>query len=123
MALGILALSLAGLLQLLTASQNRIAKIHEKWQENHMLMQAAEYYLLQANEDPGDVPVTFFPYRDYAVNCFFRDAENLPEVYTDISEQLPLKTCVVELIRQRDQKNVGTILVDQISYEETAQNN
>ena len=61
-ALGILALALAGLLQLLTASQGRLARTMEKWRETHMLIQAAEYCLLQKGEDPGSVPVDFFPY-------------------------------------------------------------
>lgn len=118
-ALGILTLSLAGLLQILTASQSRLARIYEKWRETHILMQAAEYYLLQPGEDPGGVPYTYFPYSDYEALCYYRDAENLPEDYINIPDQLPLRTCVVELIRLRDRKTVGTILVDKISYETT----
>ena len=72
-----LALALAGLLQLLTASQGRLARTMEKWRETHMLIQAAEYCLLQKGEDPGSVPVDFFPYDGYTANCTFRDAENL----------------------------------------------
>ena len=118
-ALGILTLSLAGLLQILTASQSRLARVYEKWRETHILMQAAEYYLLQPGEDPGGVPYTYFPYSDYEALCYYRDAENLPEDYINIPDQLPLRTCVVELIRLCDRKTVGTILVDKISYETT----
>lgn len=118
-ALGILTLSLAGLLQMLTASQSRLARVYEKWRETHILMQAAEYYLLQPGEDPGGIPYTYFPYPDYEVLCYYRDAENLPEDYVNISGQLPLRTCVIELVRLRDRKTVGTILVDRISYETT----
>ena len=118
-ALGILTLSLAGLLQILTASQSRLARVYEKWRETHILMQAAEYYLLQPGEDPDGVPYTYFPYSDYEALCYYRDAENLPEDYINIPDQLPLRTCVVELIRLRDRKTVGTILVDKISYETT----
>ena len=118
-ALGILTLSLAGLLQILTASQSRLARVYEKWRETHILMQAAEYYLLQPGEDPGGVPYTYFPHSDYEALCYYRDAENLPEDYINIPDQLPLRTCVVELIRLRDRKTVVTILVDKISYETT----
>ena len=100
-------LSLAGLLQILTASQSRLARVYEKWRETHILMQAAEYYLLQPGEDPGGVPYTYFPYSDYEALCYYRDAENLPEDYINIPDQLPLRTCVVELIRLRDRKTVG----------------
>ena len=115
-ALGILTLSLAGLLQILTASQSRLARVYEKWRETHILMQAAEYYLLQPGEDPGGVPYTYFPYSDYEALCYYRDAENLPEDYINIPDQLPLRTCVVELIRLRDRKTVRTILLDKIRY-------
>ena len=118
-ALGILTLSLAGLLQILTASQSRLARVYEKWRETHILMQAAEYYLLQPGEDPGGVPYTYFPYSDYEALCYYRDAENLPEEYVNIPNQLPLRTCVIELVRLRDRKTVETILVDRISYETT----
>ncbi|WP_294503340.1 type II secretion system protein [uncultured Victivallis sp.] len=118
-ALGILTLSLAGLLQILAASQNRLARAYEKWRETHILMQAAEYYLLQPGEDPGGIPYTYFPYADYEALCYYRDAENLPEEYVNIPNQLPLRTCVIELVRLRDRKTVETILVDRISYETT----
>ena len=120
-ALGILALALAGLLQLLTASQGRLARTMEKWRETHMLIQAAEYCLLQKGEDPGSVPVDFFPYDGYTANCTFRDAENLPETYTNIVGQIPLKACEIELVRQRDGKTVDSIIVDNFSYESTVQ--
>ena len=45
-ALGILALSIAGLLSLLTSSQNRIGKSMEEWKNMHMLAQAAEFTLI-----------------------------------------------------------------------------
>ena len=41
-ALGILGLSITGLLSLLIASQKRIAAGYEKWEHMHMLAQAAE---------------------------------------------------------------------------------
>ena len=114
-------LALAGLLQLLTASQGRLARTMEKWRETHMLIQAAEYCLLQKGEDPGSVPVDFFPYDGYTANCTFRDAENLPETYTNIVGQIPLKACEIELVRQRDGKTVDSIIVDKFSYESTVQ--
>ena len=45
-ALGILAISLGGLLQLAISSQLKISRAREKWEEMHMLTQAAEYLLL-----------------------------------------------------------------------------
>lgn len=127
-ALGILALSLAGLLQMLISSQQRLARVEEKWRETHMLMQAAEYYLLQKGEEPETPPLSVFPYKEYSTLCTFRDAENLPEGYSDIVGQLPLRACQVDLIRSKDQKAVDSVTVDRFNYEasisgETTANN
>lgn len=116
-ALGILALSLTGLLQILISSQQRMARVEEKWRETHMLMQAAEYYLLQPGEDPETPPLSVFPYKEHSARCTFRDAENLPEGYSDIVGQLPLRACQIDLIRDRDQKTVETVTVDRFNYE------
>ena len=45
----------------------------------------------------------------------------LPETYTNIVGQIPLKACEIELVRQRDGKTVDSIIVDKFSYESTVQ--
>ena len=80
-ALGILTLSLAGLLQLLTSSQERISKTTERWKHTHMLMQAAEYTLLQQKkEDDISIPEEIFDYPDYYPVVTFQELlYQLPE--------------------------------------------
>lgn len=119
--LGILAVALAGLLELLTSSQGRLARTMEKWRETHMLIQAAEYFLLQKGEESASLPIEFFPYDGYTATCSFRDAENLPEAFTNLVGQIPLRSCVIELVRQRDGEIVDSIIVDKFSYESTVQ--
>jgi len=127
-ALGILALSLAGLLQMLISSQQRLARGEERWRQTHMLMQAAEYYLLQKGEDPDAPPPEVFPYKEYSTACTFRDAENLPETYNNLNGQLPLRACTIELVRGADGQTVDSVTVDRFNYEadtasETTTNN
>ena len=119
-ALGILALSIAGLLSLLTSSQNRIGKSLEEWKNMHMLSQAAEYFMLQ-NEDPGAIEETFFPYGDYTINAYYQDAEGLPEEYGNIVNQLPLTSLVIELRKTSSGDIVDKLIIDRISYENTIQ--
>ena len=119
-ALAILAISLTGLLELSIVSQERLGKVYEKWRWQHMLMQAAEYYLLHPGEKPGMVPVTVFPYTDYTAECTFRDAENIPDSYKDLEGQLPLRACKIELIRQEDRKTVDFVTVDRINYDDSS---
>ena len=115
-ALAILPVSLPGLLQVLISSQERLAKSIDQWRQMHMLMQAAEYYLLQS-EDPDDISTDFFPYKDYKINCYYEEAENLPEDYDNQLGQLPLRSCIIELVRRKDGALIDKLIIDRISYE------
>ena len=120
-AIAILALSLTGMLQLLSQSHIRIADAREQWQEMHMLTQAAEYLLLH-DEETVEIPAEFFPYPEYEINCTYDEAEGLPEELENLTGQVPLKQCKIELIRSRDHKTVDSIIIDRFSYAEDAQN-
>lgn len=121
-AVGILALSLAGLLQLLTASQERIAKSVEHWNNTHMLMQAAEYALLQKTEDNDMViPEEIFDYQGFQPIITFEDVEDqLPEDFEGQMGQIPLVGVKIEIMRDRDKKTVSEVIVDRFSYEDNA---
>ena len=116
-ALGILAISLGGLLQLAISSQLKISRAREKWEEMHMLTQAAEYLLLH-NEETTEIPPEFFPYPGYEINCTYDDAEGLPEEFENLTGQIPLKQCRIELIRSSDHKTVESVIIDRFGYEE-----
>ena len=116
-ALAILSLSLAGLLQLSLGSSRQMAEAVEKWESEHMLAQAAEYLMLQ-NEDGATVPEEFFPYPDYAVEIVCDDAEDLPEDYTDLDGQLPLKRWNIAIVRNSDGKRMAEVNIDRIGYDE-----
>ena len=120
-ALGILAISIGGLLQLAITSQLRISRAAEKWNEMHMLTQAAEYLLLH-DEETVEIPAEFFPYPEYEINCTYDEAEGLPEELENLTGQVPLKQCKIELIRSSDHKTVDSIIIDRFSYAEDAQN-
>ena len=114
-ALGILALSLGGLLQLLVNSQLRIARSLEKWQELHIITQAAEYLMLH-DEETTAVPPDYFPYPDYEIVCEYEDAENLPEDYSNLTGQIPLKKWTIQLIRLSDRQVCRQVIIDRLDY-------
>jgi prepilin-type N-terminal cleavage/methylation domain-containing protein len=116
--IAILGLSLAGLLQLLTQSQLRIANARDKWMEMHMLTQGAEYLLMTSNTEELSVPDEVFPYEDYQIDCNIEDAEGLPEELVDQSGQLPLKKWTISLIRVKDRKECLSVVIDRLGYEE-----
>ena len=117
-ALAILTLSLAGLLQLLSQSQLRIADAEERWMDMHKLIQATEYFLLAGDPEEPNIPDDFFPYPGYEINCVYDDAEGLPEDLENLTGQVPLKQCRIELIRTSDHKTVEHVTVDRFSYGE-----
>ena len=116
-ALAILSISIAGLLQLLTAAQNRIIKVDDHWMRTHMLIQAAEYYMLMKQEDPPAITDTFFPYDDYRVDVIWEEIEGLPEEYTGLTNQKQLRAMVLSLVRQQDGHEVDKIIIDSLDYE------
>ncbi|MBQ9772900.1 MAG: hypothetical protein IJW23_13850 [Lentisphaeria bacterium] len=119
-ALGILALSLAGLLQLLSSSQEKIASSLDHWNHTHILMQAAEYVLLRkGNDDEIEIPQEIFDYPDYYPVITFNDVDDqLPEDLKDQMGQVPLTGVKIEIVRQQDKKTVTEVIVDRFNYEE-----
>ena len=120
-ALAILSISIAGFLQLLTAAQNRIIKVNDHWMRTHMLIQAAEYYMLMKQEEPPAMTDTFFPYDDYRVEVTYEEIDNLPEEYTGLTNQKQLRAMVLSLRRQNDGQEVDKIIIDRIDYENASE--
>ena len=116
-ALAILSISLAGLLQLSIAANTRNADSVEKWDSEHMLAQAAEYLML-VDEENASVPDDFFPYPGYSVEVEIDDAEDLPEEYNELVGQLPLKCWNISIVRQSDAESVAAVKIDRIGYDE-----
>jgi hypothetical protein len=95
----------------------RMGNAMEKWNEVHMITQAAEYLMLM-NEETTEIPEEYFDYPGYSLNIYTDDADELPEEFNGIEGQIPLKKLVIELVRERDDKTVETVIIDKLSYEE-----
>ena len=116
-AMALLSVSLAGLLQLSINSQQKLIAADDKWRHEHMLAQAAEYLML-VDEENASVPDEFFPYPGYSVEVEIDDAEDLPEEYNELVGQLPLKCWNISIVRQSDAESVASVNIDRISYDE-----
>ena len=116
-AMALLSVSLAGLLQLSINSQQKLIAADDKWRHEHMLAQAAEYLML-VDEENASVPDDFFPYPGYSVEVEIDDAEDLPEEYNELVGQLPLKCWNISIVRQSDAESVASVNIDRISYDE-----
>ena len=122
-AIGILAISLASLFQIIASSRARIAKADEAWHNMHMLTQAAEYVLLHRADVVDSVDRDFFPYRDYDVNITYEGEvtdEQIADEFRSISDQLPLGLFVIELVNLKTsgKETVGTLEIERIIYDD-----
>ena len=121
-AIGILAISLASLFQIIASSRARIAKADEAWNNMHMLTQAAEYVLLHRPDVVDGIDRDFFPYRDYQIDISYEPVEDeqIDDEFSSITDQLPLELCVIELINLKSsgKETVGTLEIERIIYED-----
>ena len=120
-AIGILAISLASLFQIIATARARIAKADEEWHNMHMLTQAAEYVLLH-NANVDSVDRDFFPWRDYQININYDDVidEQIDEDFMSIEGQLPLQLCTIELrsLKSTGKDTVGILEIERIIYDD-----
>ena len=122
-AIGILAISLASLFQIIASSRARIAKAEESWHTMHMLTQAAEYVLLHRADVVDGIDRDFFPYRDYRVDISYEGEvtdEQIDDDFRSIDGQLPLELCVIELfsLKSSGKESLGTLELERIVYED-----
>ena len=121
-AIGILAISLASLFQIIASSRARIAKAEESWHTMHMLTQAAEYVLLHRADVIDSIDRDFFPYRDYRVDISYDEVtdEQIDDDFRSIDGQLPLELCVIELfsLKSSGKESLGTLELERIVYED-----
>ena len=62
--------------QMMSMGSNRCSRSETEWNEQHMLSQAAEYFLLA--EPCADLPERFFPFPEYSARADYRSADRLP---------------------------------------------
>ena len=73
----------------------RIAKAKARWTNQHMISQAAEYFLLAGPN--SQVPGEIFPFKNVRVNCTVVNAEGLPAGVDAVSGQWRLATYDIHL--------------------------
>ena len=116
-AMAIMALALTAFFALSQSAVNRIDKAYSNWERTHLLSQAAEYYLLFAEEDPPDIPPEVFESNVYDVEMRYEPAENLPEELNDLSNQVPLRTLIIDLVTPGSREVVDTLKIDRIDFD------
>jgi len=110
-AISILAISLVGAMSMSTSSKKRINKAFTNWNKQHMLSQAAEFYLLAGAN--AQIPDEIFPYENVSVSCNISENSSLPQNVDNISGDWMLSTYNIELTNSGG-NNLKTIKIDKI---------
>jgi len=75
--LAILTMGLMVALDTASNATRRSGKAYKVWNRQHILAQAAEFYLLAGPR--AELPESVFPYKNYSVTCDVVEVEGLPD--------------------------------------------
>jgi hypothetical protein len=109
--IAILAMGVVTALQITASGTNRMGKAVTRWKVQHMLSQAAEYYLIAGPNE--QIPDQFFPYEGYHPSC----EVGMPDLEEGIDNTLGESWTLVKLtimISDDAGKVVGKIEMDKI---------
>jgi type II secretory pathway pseudopilin PulG len=109
-ALAILTGGIMSAMAIVSMSKNRMDKAYNSFNYQHMLAQAAEYYLLC-----GDKPINqdFFPYRGYTASCAINDCKNIQGVSPNTGGNWKLATYDIS-VRGPNGQIISEVKVDKL---------
>lgn len=116
-ALAILSMGILGTMSMVAFSKNRISKAYDSWFSQHLLSQAAEYYLLCGK---GQIPQNIFPYQRYSASCTISDCANLRGVSANTGGKWKLVTYDIS-VRGPNGQIINEVKVDKLYENETFQ--
>jgi len=113
--MAILTMGLMSAFNLTSMSFRRSIKAMNRWDKQHMLSQAAEFYLLAGPR--ADITDSVFPYDDYTVSCEVIDPEGLPDEATEDIGEWRL-ACLNIQLSDDNGKVVDSLKVDRIMHKD-----
>ncbi len=102
---------------LISSVSSRVVKSKDEWRYQHMITQAAEYYMLYAKEMDGKPDSVFFPYEDFSASSeHLEDNEVLPEDIETEKNGWKFVPMQIKLLNENNEM-VQSITIDRILYE------
>lgn len=117
-AISILAMGMVGIMMMSNSAHRRVARAMDKWESQHMLAQACEYYLLVGPEER--INKDFFPVSDFDATCDLVEPENLPADFEFELSGWKLATFVIRVTNNYNNFLVAEAKVDKIIQYEGA---
>ena len=113
-AIAVLAMGLVIFMGLAASTSKRMNRAFYRWEHQHVLAQAAEYFLLtnKTEQPPEDI----FPYDEYTVDIELGKPDNLPEGVEDTLDKWKLVK-VSLVLRNNDGDELESLKMDKIVYE------
>jgi prepilin-type N-terminal cleavage/methylation domain-containing protein len=115
-AMAILSLAVVGILSYSVQASNRMGKADLKWQKEHMLAQAVEFFLLAGPKEK--ITDDFFPYQDYSAVCEVTDPKLPDEMENEIGTW-KLVTLKISVVNAKGE-TVNSVSVDTILQKDDA---
>jgi len=109
--IAILAIGVITSLQITASGTNRMGKAVTRWKVQHMLSQAAEYYLIAGPKE--QIPDLFFPYEEYRASCEIGIPDLQEGIETTYGENWNLVKLTIR-ITDNEGNVVGKIEMDKI---------
>ena len=110
-ALTVLGFAIISATAMCSQSITRITKAKARWMNQHIISQAAEYYLLAGPK--SQVSSEIFPYKNMRVSCTVFNAEGLPAEVDAVSGQWRLATYEIQLTGASGEK-LQSLKIDKI---------
>ncbi len=113
-ALAIFAMGLIGSLTLIGSAAKRIDSAVKRWERQHLLAQAAEFFILNGFDD-SNIPNEFFPNNDCRLKLETTDPDDLPDDMDMEDSKWQLKKVIITLL-DNNGKEIDLIEFDRIIY-------
>lgn len=109
-AIAILAMGVVAALKITATGTSRVNKAIKRWEVQHMLSQAAEYYLIAGPNE--NIPEDFFPFDGYQASC----QVDIPDISEEVETEFRGWELVKLIITVTDSSGdeVGKIEMDKI---------
>jgi len=113
-AMAILSLAIVGILNYSVQASRRMAKASTKWEKEHMLSQAVEFFLLAGPRE--NIPNDVFPYQNFKAVCEVNEPKLPDEIENEIGSW-KLATLKISILNDSGE-NINSISVDTILQKE-----
>lgn len=115
-AVAVFSLALISVLSMAASATKRVDRAFKRWEHQHVLAQAAEYFIIAGFEE--SIPDEFIPGNQYRINVELAEPEGLPEDVEAEMDNWKLATVKISLL-DKGGELLDTLEFDRLIYQES----